>query len=176
MSGYHSDEIRKWLKNFDGGIMFFLGCHLIDLILQIQGIPERVISLNKSTGLNNIDSTDFGMSVLEYKNGVSFAKTTDIERGGFLRRQLVVTGTKGMVEVKPLEENVEYPGTITCYKETKDTDWNAKAEKQKSEMFGRYDAMLRSFAEMVRGEKENLWSYDYELELYKMVLEACGKK
>ena len=84
MSGYHPTELRSWLNQFPGGIMFFLGCHLIDLILQIQGIPERIIPLNKSTGVNNIDSTDFGMAVLEYKNGVSFAKTTSIECGGFL--------------------------------------------------------------------------------------------
>lgn len=174
MSGYHSAELRSWLKAFPGGIMFFLGCHLIDLILQIHGIPERIIPLNKSTGFDNIDSTDFGMAVLEYKNGVSFAKTTDIECGGFLRRQLVVTGTKGMVEVKPLEENVNYPGTITHFKENFDTSWNAKGEKRVTEVFDRYDNMLHSFGEMVAGEKENPWSYDYEFKLYKIILECCA--
>ena len=174
MSGYHPTELRSWLNQFPGGIMFFLGCHLIDLILQIQGIPERIIPLNKSTGVNNIDSTDFGMAVLEYKNGVSFAKTTSIECGGFLRRQLVVTGTKGMVEVKPLEENANYPGTITHFKENFDTSWNANAEKHATEVFNRYDNMLHSFGEIVAGEKENPWNYDYELELYKTVLKSCG--
>lgn len=174
MSGRHTVELRSWLKTFSGGIMFFLGCHLIDLILQIQGLPERIIPLNKSTGFDNIDSTDFGMAVLEYKNGVSFAKTTDIECGGFLRRQLVVTGTKGMVEVKPLEENVNYPGTITHFKENFDTNWNAKGEKRVTEVFDRYDNMLHSFGEMVAGEKENPWSYDYEFKLYKIILECCA--
>jgi crossover junction endodeoxyribonuclease RuvC len=37
------------------------------------------------------------MAVFQYPHGVSFVKTTDIERGGFLRRRLVVTGTKGTV-------------------------------------------------------------------------------
>ncbi|MBE6695993.1 MAG: Gfo/Idh/MocA family oxidoreductase [Ruminococcaceae bacterium] len=174
MSGYHPTELRSWLKTFSGGIMFFLGCHLVDLILQIQGKPERIIPLNKSTGLDNIDSTDFGMAVFEYKNGVSFAKTTDIEHGGFLRRQLVVTGTKGMIEVRPLEENVNYPGTITHFKENFDKSWNAKAETRISEEFDRYDNMLISFAQIAAGEKENPYSCDYELELYKTVLECCG--
>lgn len=46
-------------------MMFFLGCHLMDPILQLQGVPERIIPLNKSTGYEGI---------LEYKNGVSYVK------------------------------------------------------------------------------------------------------
>ena len=41
-------------------------------------------------------------------------------------------------------------------------------------MFDRYDKMMVNFAEMVRG-KENPYTYDYELALYKLVLRACGK-
>ena len=43
MNCYHEQETRQWLENFPGGMMFYLGCHLIDLILQIQGKPERII-------------------------------------------------------------------------------------------------------------------------------------
>ena len=38
----------------------------------------------------------------------------------------------------------------------------------------RYDGMMASFAAMVRGEKENPYTSDYELELYKTVLRCCG--
>ena len=30
-------------------------------------------------------------------------------------------------------------------------------------------------AQMVLGEKENPWSYDYELALYETVMKCCGK-
>ena len=33
--------------------------------------------------------------------------------------------------------------------------------------------MMYNFAEMIRG-KENPYSYDYELNLYKLILKACG--
>ena len=36
--------------------------------------------------------------------------------------------------------------------------------------------MMASFAAMVRGEKENPYTLDYELALYKLVLECCGVK
>jgi glycosyltransferase EpsD len=84
-------------------MMFFLGCHLVDLIYQIQGRPKNVIPLNKTTGIDGAVGKDFGMAVLDYGNGVSFAKASACEVGGYLRRQLVVSGSKGTVELKPFE-------------------------------------------------------------------------
>ena len=96
-----------------------------------------------------------------------------MEIGGFARRQLVVTGTKGTVEIRPLEINVQYPLEVSKSREVFSTEWMADAPFVETEQFDRYDSMIRSFAAMVRGEKENPWSYDYELELYKIIMEAC---
>ena len=76
-----------------GGMMFFLGCHLIDLIYTIQGQPKAIILLNKSTGLDGVTCKDFGMVIFEYDKA-SFAKTSAVEGGGFERRQLVVAVVK----------------------------------------------------------------------------------
>lgn len=174
MSGYHPLWVRQWLKELPGGMTFFLGCHLTDLILQLQGTPERILPLNRATGYEGItESCDFGMAVFEYKNGVSFLKTTDIERGGFLRRQLVVTGTEGTVEIRPLEVGPE-SGQYNEMREVTSTDWSADGEFVRSDVKGRYDLMMESFAAYVRGERENPYTLDYELELYKTVLKTCG--
>ena len=173
MSCYHLLWVRNWLKELPAGMMFFLGCHLVDLILQIQGMPERVIPLNRTTGYEGVESTDFGMAVFEYENGVSFAKATDIERGGYLRRQLVVTGTKETVEIRPLEVGPE-AGQHCEMRRVTDTAWSADGEFVPSETQGRYDGMILAFADYVRGVKENPYTLDYELDLYKTVLKTCG--
>lgn len=170
----HPKGVREWLSAFPGGMMFFLGCHLIDLIYRIQGEPEEVIPLNCSTGFDGIDAEDYGMAVLKYKNGVSFAKTCAVECGGFLRRQLVICGEKGTIEIKPLEAFTgELQYTIT--NENYSTDWTHPWQATRSEDYDRYDSMMQNFAEMIRGKK-NPYSYDYELALYKLVLRACGKE
>jgi len=179
MNILHPVHMRKWLNNFPGGMMFFLGCHLVDLILQIKGIPDNVIALNRSTGLDSVESSDFGMAVFEYPDGVSFAKAHDTEIGGFARRQLVVIGEKKSVEIKPLEMFADGKRGTTLYTEV--TEYTSETledmgEKSKSEPYDRYDTMMLSFAEMVRGEKKNPWSYNYELELYKTILKSCGVK
>lgn len=173
MNCSHSEETRQWFGSLPGGIMFFLGCHLVDLILQIQGVPEEIIPLNRSTGIGGVDAVDFGMAAFKYKNGVSFAKVNAAEHGGFMRRQLVVTGTKKTVEIKPLEIN-EPGGIYTRKTEYLSNSWNDAGKTERCDTFDRYDNMMRSFAENVCGEKENPWSYDYELELYKTILKVCG--
>ena len=42
--------------------------------------------------------------------------------------------------------------------------------------YGRYDTMMISFAEYVRGEKQNPFTYEYERKLHKVILKACGEK
>lgn len=175
MSGRHLPENREYLGTLPGGMMYFLGCHLIDLILRIQGQPRKIIPFNKCTYTDGVGGEDFSMAVFEYEKGVSFAKTTSVEVGGFVRRQLVVSGTKKTVEIKPLEVNVpggQYTQT-TLYDET--DNWNCAGNTKRSEIHDRYDAMVAAFAAMVRGDIENPYSYDYELELYKTVLKCCGR-
>ena len=177
MSCKHKEHVRLWLENFKGGMMFFLGCHLIDLIYQIQGEPEEVIPLTCSTGIDDIHTEDYGMVVFKYPNGVSFAKTCDTECGGFMRRQLVICGEKGTIEIKPLEVG-KGKGQYTVSSEdysVSGEDWSKPWLTSMTDVYDRYDDMMRNFAEMVRG-KENPYSYDYELNLHKLILRACGKE
>ena len=176
MNCYHNVEIRRWLEGYEGGMMFFLGCHLVDLILQIQGEPKQIIPMNRRTGIDGTNAVDFGMALFDYGDRVSFAKTIDVEVGGYARRQLVVVGTKKTVELKPLERSAG-AGTglqFTGATEYAELDWHDHGTYHQSEIHNRYDAMMASFAAMVRGEKKNPWDYDYELMLYKTVLKACG--
>ena len=174
MNCTHPAETRQWLECLPGGMMFYLGCHLVDLIFKIQGAPERVMPLNKCSGIDGVTSKDFGMVVFEYKNGASFAKTTAVELGGFERRQLVVNGTKATVELKPLEWY--YDKVIKTGRNTStSTVWGDAGKKESSEPFDRYHDMIHSFALYVKGEKENPYTLDYELELYKLLLNACAE-
>ena len=154
--------------------MFFLGCHLVDLVYRIQGQPDKVHALNKSTGLDDIHTEDFGMAVLEYPHGTSFVRVLSTERGGFRRRQLVVIGTKGTWEIKPLEWGREVAEVSTRNIST-ELKWGHPGEDSVSEPFDRYNAMLTHFARCVRGEKENEFTPDYELEVYKLLLRCCGE-
>ena len=127
--------------------------------------------------MDDVTAEDFGMVVFEYENGVSFAKTSAAETGGFMRRQLVVCGENGTREIKPIESYVKGTSDIeTLYFDSgKNASWTEKANAQISAPFDRYDTMMRHFAEYVTGERENPYTYEYEAQLHKIVLAACGE-
>lgn len=174
MNCRHTPEKRAWLQEFPGGMLFFLGCHLIDLAVQLRGFPAAVHPFNRSTGLNGVEAEDYGMAVLDYPNGISFVKTCANEIGGFARRQLVVSGEKGTVELKPFEMYEVLPEHYTGVTEYHDPAWNDMGRQYNTPMFDRYDGMLAAFREMALGQKENPWGYDYELRLFQTILACCG--
>ncbi len=178
MNCLHPAATRQWLRQYPGGMTFFLGCHLIDLILRLQGLPQRVLPLNKASGIDGVTAEDFGMVMLEYPHGWSFAKMSAVEVGGFPRRQIVVSGTKKTVEIKPLEFWAEQGFQYGMYSETTqyaDTQWCYHGEKEKSPYYDRYETMLKSFGDMVLGVKENPYTPEYEYTLYKLLLQCCGR-
>ena len=180
MNCNHGIEKRNWLKAYPGGMLYFLGCHMVDLVYSIMGEPEDILPLSCSSGLDGTTAKDFGMAVFKYKNGVSFAKSTAVEIGGFERRQLVVVGTKGTVELCPFEWRSNEPtdvvaAQVTEVREAFSADWSQKGEHHFSPMYGRYDAMFRAFADYINGVKSNPYTYEYERKLHKVLLKACGE-
>ena len=178
MSRLDHPECREWLGNFKGGMMFYLGCHLVDLVLQIQGLPEEVIPFNTTTGIGGINTEDLGFAVLKYPHAVSVIRMGGTEIGGTRRRQLVICGSDETLEIRPLEGRVESDKKFMLYTEkyiTRRGDRKSTAyTHEKSEPFQRYEAMLFAFAKMVRGEIENPYTLDYELDLFKTILKCCG--
>jgi len=166
MNTCYSGIDRQWFENFPGGNMFFLGCHLVDFILRIKGLPKRIIPLNCSTGKDGITSKDFAMAVLCYDDGNCIVKTAANEVGG--RRHLVVSGTEATAVIDPIE-GLAQGGFFGKLTETGKEDFI-------SEPFGRYNSMMESFAKMVAGELENPYTYDYELDLFRTLLKCCGEE
>ena len=114
-----------------------------------------------------------GFSFFTYPNGISFAKSNDVEIGGFTRRQFVVTGSKRTVELKPFETLTD-GGQYTDRVEYLTEDWFEKGTPSRTPTFDRYDGMMEAFGQMARGERKNPYTYDYELTLYRTILKSCG--
>lgn len=172
MNCWHKEAKRRWMGNFPGGMLFFLGCHMMDFIYRLQGEPLQVMPMSMPATVT--DGEDFGMAVYRYPKGVSFAKATDDECGGFQRRQLVVVGSKGTVEIRPLESGGDNGLMHADFIFTNDSAWAAKGETVRYDGFHRYRAMMAFFAAMVRGEAENPYTPDYELALNRFVMRSCG--
>lgn len=178
MNTEHDPNFRKWLKQFPSGTMFIFGCHMIDFILLFHGIPSKVHSYIKQSGFDHIEVDDVDMAVFEYKNGTSIARAVSVEANGYGRRQLIICGSEGTIEIEPLEN----PTTMSySMRDGKDTYSDKKQWVDLSKYGGkrRYEDMMDDFARMVRGkeiEGDMIFpiDYDYEMNLQKIVLQACN--
>ena len=175
MSRWDNKQTREWLGTFQGGMMFYLGCHLVDLVLRIQGIPEEIVSMTASSSIDGVESEDISFAMLKYPHGVSVIRACASEVGGFFRRQLVICGSKRTLEIKPIEgiENGLYTEQVDRIM-TGNKGSRGEVEQKRSRTFSRYYKMLNAFASMVRGEIENPYTADYELALFRTILKCCG--
>ncbi len=175
MDTCHMPDKRSWLGHFKAGIMFFLGCHMVDLVYMMQGMPERVEPFNLSTGFDGVKAIDHSFAALVYKNGISTVRSTSTEVNGFGRRQLVVCGSKGTYEIKPLENPTRAYYANDARAEMTYRSLISEIELPVPAVAGRYDAMMLDFAAMVRGEKENPFDYRYEYDVHRLLLACCGE-
>ena len=174
MSTFHKPVYKNWLRNFQGGIMYILGSHLIDLIVYLLGEPERVVSFMKHTGLDGIDLEDNDLAVLEYDKALARVNVTSVEVNGWGRRQFVVCGSKGTVNICPIENKITMTYSdlniaTNCYE-----DMHVDANICDIPKDCRYDDMMQDFYDYIKGTKENPFTYEHEYIAQKVLYEVCG--
>lgn len=174
MSTYHPKEYKGWLTNFGGGILYILGCHLIDLIVYIMGKPEKVTSFLKHTKLDGIDFPDNNLAVLEYEKALARVFVSSVEVNGFGRRQFMVSGSKGTVNICPIERPL-----IMTYSDTQIADATYEDRKicipfEDNTATGRYDEMMKDFYAYIKGTKENPFTYEHEYAVQEVLSEIIG--
>ena len=176
MSCFYGKDKREWLNGFQGGMMQYLGCHLIDLVVRLQGVPDEIIPYNYATGVDGVDAKDVAFAVLTYPNGVSTVKASLICSGGYVRRHLTVCGEKGTICVTPLEKFAFSPSGITTRSTTytPEDGWGGLGKSEESEPFDRYEGMLSAFAQMVKGERDREVDLETEARVHRCLLAANG--
>ena len=174
MSTYHSEPYKKWLTNFGGGIMYILGSHLVDLIVYLLGEPKKITPFLKRTGLHGIDFEDNNLAVLEYDKALARIFVSSVEVNGFGRRQFMVSGSKGTVNIYPLERP-----TVLTFSNTEIADKTYEDRKitipfDCDTTNGRYDSMMQDFYSYIVGEKKNPFTYEHDYLVQKVLDEIVG--
>ncbi len=138
---------RPWLAENYGGSMMLLGCHLLDLTIALLGRPEREISLRRQTFPERDGFFDHEVAVLEYPRGLATIRSMLAEVGGEERRQFILSGDKGTLEILPLE-----PAHVRlCLREPAGDFHAGWQEVTLPAPAGRYGDMMADFAGMAAG-------------------------
>jgi predicted dehydrogenase len=160
---------RKGLADYAGGIMFELGCHILDLTVGVLGKPESVQSVRQHAA--RIDDTlmDNMLATLVYPKAIATIKSSSLEVEGFARRHFVVCGTEGTLHIEPLDR----PNVRVAFS-------TARGKYQKGYQtvefgnYSRYTGDAADLAAIIRGEKDAEFSYDHDLAVQETLLKVCG--
>lgn len=178
MSKFSDATYRKYLSQFRGGTMFIYTCHMIDLVVGLLGKPDRVVPFQRQTRSDAGEMCDNGLVVLEYPKTTATIRTASLEVEGFKRRQLVVCGDEGTIDIRPLEiYGIQPPQPLKlqlALSQERDSYKKGYQEVSFPEVPARYDNQLIELAQVIRGEIENPFPLEHELIVQECLLEACG--
>ena len=179
MNCYYPSDKRAWLEQFQGGMMQYLGCHLVDLIVRLRGVPEEIIPYNVATGADGVQSKDMAFAVFKYADGISTIRSSMLDVGGFVRRHLIVNGEKGTIAISPMErfepkqKGYMYAQSSTSTQYVLENSWG-EGKRTDWEVFDRYQGMLSAFAEMARGARGYEVELETEARVHRCLLAADG--
>ncbi|MCB1230981.1 MAG: Gfo/Idh/MocA family oxidoreductase [Verrucomicrobiae bacterium] len=162
---------RKGLDDYAGGIMFELGCHIVDLTLNVLGAPDRVTAYPRRV-LNEADDSlvDNMLAVLEYPKATATIRSAAVEVEGFARRHFVVCGTEGTCHIQPLDR----PSVKLALSKDRGDFHKGYQEITFDPPYRRYVGDAADFAAIIRGEKAPRWGRPHDLAVQETVLRAAG--
>jgi predicted dehydrogenase len=161
---------RKGLAEYRGGAMFELGCHVIDAVVSVLGKPQKVTPFARRTHTQSDTLADNQLAVFDYPAATATVRSALIEPGGEQRRQFVVCGEEGVIEIRPLEP----PRLSLLLKQARGGHAKGQQFIELRKSTGRYDGEFLDLAAIVRGEKAADFSPQHDLAVHEAILLASG--
>jgi len=174
---YGSDVYHEYLSSFQGGIMFNLGCHLIDFIVSMMGRPERIASFLKSTAGVSPSAKNNCVAVLEYPNATVTLRACSIEldAGGQGGRPLKISGTKGSAYLCPLERFDGQGLKLHLSLREGNGEYSVGSHVIEFEAQNdRYKTQLLELAGMINGEMHDSYPGEHDCLVQEILLASSG--
>lgn len=168
MSKVLSAADRQSHAEHRGGMMFELGCHIIDLVVGVLGEPTAISSFNQHASPQHDTLVDNMLAVLQYPKAIASVKSNAQEVEGGARRHFVVCGTKGTFHIQPLDD----PSARIALSE-KRGEYRAGYQDVTFPKYTRYIADAADMARVIRGEKESDFPITHDLAVQRTLLKAC---
>jgi predicted dehydrogenase len=169
MSKVVSPGERKALAAFAGGMMFELGCHVIDSLVALLGKPRKIMAWPMQSTDPGDGLKDNCLAVFEYAKATATVRATGLEVDGNQRRQFVVCGTGGTLHVEPIE-----PPTVKLSLAKEHAEFRKGTQEVPMPKYGRFIGDAADFAAVIRGEKPSDYSPAHDLLVQECVLRAGG--
>ncbi|MBI1349368.1 gfo/Idh/MocA family oxidoreductase [bacterium] len=158
---------RVRLARYSGGMMFELGCHLLDLVVRLLGRPTQVTSVLQHVGPQMDDLMDSTLALLEYPKATATVRAAGVEVDGGRRRHLTVCGTKGTFHIQPLDNPA-----VQVSLDAAQGDYRKGFQSIALPVYARYVDDAAEMARIIRGDSPLRFGYDHDLAVQETLLRA----
>lgn len=162
-------ERRPQLAEYKGGMMFELGCHIIDLVVGALGEPAKITPFPQKALPTDDTLKDNMLAVFQYPRALATVKSTGLEVEGGARRHFTLCGTEGTCQIVQLDE----PHVLLALSKGQDKYQRGYQQIEFGD-YPRYVGDAADLAKIIRGEKDSDFPYSHELAVQRSVLNACG--
>jgi predicted dehydrogenase len=160
---------RKKLAEYKGGLLFELGCHVLDLVVGVLGAPSEVAAFHRHASALDDGLLDNMLAVLGYPKATATVKSSALEVEGGDRRHLVVCGTEGTFHIQPLDNPSARISLAKARGEYRKGTQDVKFPK-----YARYVDDAADMAKAIRGESTFGFPPRHDLAVQETLLRACG--
>jgi len=162
--------LRQELATHPGHGMFELACHLVDAIVHLLGPPSAVHAFASSTGLAQPGFPDHQLAVLEYPRALVTLRCNHGDPFGGAHRRFHVVGTKGTMEIQPLESGTG----LLRLSEPRDEFKAGDNPLALTVPAGRYDREFLDFYRVLNGQAAFSWSAQHDIDVHATALRCAG--
>ena len=154
---------------FSGGVMFELGCHLIDPMVRLMGRPRKVTSTLHTDGAFTDTLRDNTVAILEWDKAIGTVQSSTLELASSKHRAFEIEGASGRVLVEPVEQP-----SLTVELTKAAGSYQAGTQKVEFPPYKRFEDDMKDLVAAVRGEGKLRTTYDEDLLVQEALLRSSG--
>jgi predicted dehydrogenase len=165
-----SRQTREELGVFRGGMMFELGCHMIDRIVDVLGKPKSITSWMRHDAPIDDRLEDNTLAVFEFESAMAEVYVAAQQPNGGSYRTFEILGTKGTATVRPFS-----PYRLMVDLEEAVGPYQGGFEKIE---FPRkptppFEGDFAELGAVIRGGAKPTYSAEHDLVTHEALLKAC---
>lgn len=172
---YGGELYQEYIAKFPGGLMFNLGCHLIDFVVAALGRPEKVNSFLKAAPGYPAHIQNNCMAVLEYPHAFATIHSCSKDAGNTPGRAMKIAGTRGTIKFSPLERFDGKPLELELTLKEDSGNFPAGVHHLTFPAQGnRYDVQMQELVDMIRHNGKSSYSFEHDYIVQEVLLAASG--
>lgn len=172
--GYGGEWYQEYISGFSGGIMYNLGCHLIDFVAAAMGRPEKVTGILRSAPGDPEHIKNNCLAILEYPNAFAVIKACSRHKLCTPSRLVKIVGTNGTISFSPVERFDGKPVIIEMNLK-KDSIYSAGTHSiPMPPQSDRYTEQFLELAQMIRNQAASAYTFEHDHLVHEITLAAAG--